>query len=209
MNRTRLAKIGALLVAILAVVATVGLIETITSSRRNFMGSKAIVSQQVIQPINPATPVEPAEPVELTVGNFVTGEAPTSGTFRIVQEGLERYLELSPSFRTREGEELKLLFAPESVPPRSYANVPVERYRYIAPLQAPGGAQRYPIPDEVNLDDYQSVVISSVRDNATVGYAPLKLIVVAPDSPATTTATTTITEPVIPAESNPAPAALW
>ena len=43
----------------------------------------------------------------------------------------------------------------------------------LAPLKGFSGAQRYEIPDNVNLDDYEAVAIWCRKFNVTFGYAKL------------------------------------
>jgi hypothetical protein len=43
----------------------------------------------------------------------------------------------------------------------------------LGSLREFSGAQRYPIPDAINIADYSSVVIWCRMANATFGYAPL------------------------------------
>ncbi|HEY9624868.1 MAG TPA: DM13 domain-containing protein [Crinalium sp.] len=111
-------------------------------------------------------------PVALFTGTFMAGEAPTTGTARIVTEGGHRYLELDSAFSTsNQGPDLHVLLDSAERPPQAYQNLgePIN----LGSLHDYTGAQRYPIPDSVSLDSYKTVVIWCRMANATFGYAPL------------------------------------
>lgn len=106
-------------------------------------------------------------------GNFRAGEAPTTGTARIVKEGGHHYLELNAAFSTsNQGPDLHILLDPGATPPKKYDNL--SRTINLGKLKSYTGAQRYPIPDVINLGQFKSVVIWCRMANATFGYAPLK-----------------------------------
>jgi hypothetical protein len=111
-------------------------------------------------------------PTALFTGTFVAGEAPTTGTAKIVTEGGHRYLELDAAFSTStQGPDLHVLLDPTARPPQAYENQ--GSTINLGSLREYSGAQRYPIPDSVNLANYGSVVIWCRMANATFGYAPL------------------------------------
>jgi len=47
-------------------------------------------------------------------------------------------------------------------------------YTYIAELEAFSGAQTYPVPEDVDVSEYQSVAIWCRKFNATFGAATLQ-----------------------------------
>jgi hypothetical protein len=105
-------------------------------------------------------------------GAFVAGEVPTTGTARIVTEGGHRYLELDAAFSTGNmGPDLHVLLDSATQPPKSYDNLgsPIN----LGKLSAFTGAQRYPIPDSVDIANIRTAVIWCRTANATFGYAPL------------------------------------
>lgn len=109
-------------------------------------------------------------------GTFVPGEAPTEGRAQIVTENGERYLELDESFKTSDqGPDLFVILHRSddvlaTTEPPAY---PLQEGDYVilGALEEFTGAQRYPIPEEVNLDDYKSAVIWCRQFNATFGVA--------------------------------------
>jgi len=132
-----------------------------------------IVAQQPAQiaPQN-STTVAQSQSVAVASGAFVAGEAPTTGTARIVTEGGHRYLELDSAFSTSNmGPDLHVLLDSTERPLQSYSNL--GSAINLGSLHDFSGAQRYPIPDSVNLDSFKTVVVWCRMANATFGYAPL------------------------------------
>jgi hypothetical protein len=105
-------------------------------------------------------------------GTFVAAEKPTTGMARIVTENGHRFLELDGAFSTSDqGPDLHVLLDTSPRPPQSYQNP--GSYVNLGKLQKFKGAQRYPIPDVLNLSNVKSVVIWCRMANATFGYATL------------------------------------
>jgi hypothetical protein len=141
-----------------------------------------------IAPVHPSVQLAQSQSTALASGTFVAAEKPTIGTARIVvgDDGT-RYLELSPNFSTsNQGPDLHVLLDPSSTPPRTYSPQQTGRYITLGGLRSYTGAQRYPIPNSVNLSNFQSVVIWCRMANATFGYAPLRAASTATAAPATT-----------------------
>jgi hypothetical protein len=113
-----------------------------------------------------------AQAAAIASGTFVAGEAPTTGTARIVTEGGHRYLELDAAFSTSNmGPDLHVLLDSAASPPQSYANL--GSAVNLGKLHSSSGAQRYPIPDAIDLAKFKTAVIWCRMANATFGYAPL------------------------------------
>ncbi|MEM7770336.1 MAG: DM13 domain-containing protein [Cyanobacteria bacterium P01_E01_bin.6] len=110
--------------------------------------------------------------VTLSSGNFVTVDAghPTTGTATIVNENGQKYVELSGSFSTASGPAVYIVLHRNSSVAR---NINQQDYVTLAPLQNTSGAQRYRIPDNVDLNAYNSVAIWCERFNITFGYAAI------------------------------------
>ncbi|NEO27058.1 MAG: DM13 domain-containing protein [Kamptonema sp. SIO4C4] len=111
---------------------------------------------------------------------FVDGEHPTQGQVTLVQEGEQYFLEFAEDFQTDAGPDLfVVLHTSDDVigttdPPAH--GIEEGDYATIAPLEAVTGTQRYPIPADVNVADYQSVAIWCRQFNATFGAAALPVI---------------------------------
>jgi hypothetical protein len=109
----------------------------------------------------------------LASGSFVTTEQdhPTNGTASIVSEGGQRYLKFNSAFETAEGPDVQVvLYRGDTVP----VNLQEEDYLTLAPLQSFDGAQRYAIPEGVNLSEFGAVAIWCREFNVTFGYAALE-----------------------------------
>ena len=106
----------------------------------------------------------------LANGDFVAVEHPTEGKASIVKEGNNRYLELNADFQTDRGPDLKVILHRAKT-----VNLKLEEGDYISlgALQEFSGNQRYAIPDDIDLSEYNSVAIWCEQFNATFGYAPL------------------------------------
>lgn len=136
------------------------------------------VAGQFTQPAAPSSIANSAVAQATTAiasGAFVAGEAPTTGTARIVTEGGHRYLELDAAFITSNmGPDLHVLLDSATQPPKSYTNL--GSAINLGKLHAASGVQRYPIPDAIDLANFSTVVVWCRMANATFGYAPLTLV---------------------------------
>ncbi|MEL6601979.1 MAG: DM13 domain-containing protein [Cyanobacteria bacterium J06614_10] len=107
---------------------------------------------------------------EQTEGSpFVGAGHPTSGNAKIVEVDGQRYLEFDEAFSSDSGPDLFVLLHREAEP-QSYSQ---EDYVSLGRIQSFSGAQRYAIPEDVNLSDFQSAVIWCRQFNVTFGYATL------------------------------------
>ncbi len=107
----------------------------------------------------------------LASGNFVKAEKATTGKAKIVNINGKSYLEFDKAFSTGEGPDVKVILHRNSTIP---LNIKEGNYLTLAPIKSFNGAQRYAIPDNVNLADYKSVGIWCEEFNATFGYASLQ-----------------------------------
>ncbi|MEO0377400.1 MAG: DM13 domain-containing protein [Cyanobacteria bacterium P01_A01_bin.17] len=121
----------------------------------------------------------PAAAGEEKTGTFVSAEAPTSGTAKLVTQEGQTTIELGEAFKTSEqGPDLVVVLhksadvVGETTPPTYPLNE--GDYVYIADLEAFSGAQSYPVPQEIDASEYQSVTIWCRKFNATFGSAALQ-----------------------------------
>lgn len=107
---------------------------------------------------------------EANPGQFVAVEHPTQGQVQIVEEDGARYLEFGQDFQSDSGPALEVILHQANK-----VNLKVEEGDYVSlgALKAVDGAQRYLIPEDVDLANYQSVAVWCEEFNATFGYAPL------------------------------------
>ena len=104
-------------------------------------------------------------------GSFVGVEHPTQGRVNIIEEDGVKYLEISSDFQTDRGPALEVILHNS---PTVDLKVQEGEYISLGKLKAFNGSQRYQLPQDLNLDEYQSVAIWCQEFNATFGYATLK-----------------------------------
>lgn len=112
----------------------------------------------------------------IKVGSFVSGEHPTVGNVRLVSEEAQTFIELDSNFKTSSmGPDLVVILHHSSdvigsTNPPAY---PLQEgdYVVVAPLNQFSGTQRYVVPEDINLEEYKSIVIWCRKFNATFGAA--------------------------------------
>jgi Electron transfer DM13 len=98
-----------------------------------------------------------------------------TGTASIYKLGdKKRALRLDP-FEGTNGPELHVILSQFSEP-RTSADALLPIHFDLGVLKSPSGAQNYDVPDNVNLDDFKSVVIYSISLNLVFSSAPLKQV---------------------------------
>jgi len=138
------------------------------------------VSQTFTNPIASSTLIaqNPKQSTVVKSGRFKSGEHSTQGIVRIVMQSGKTFLELDQGFKTSSaGSDLVVALHRSgnvlgSTTPPAY---PLKKGEYVvlAPLQKFNGAQRYAIPANLNLANFQSAVIWCRQFNATFGAATL------------------------------------
>ncbi|ELR98465.1 DM13 domain-containing protein [Gloeocapsa sp. PCC 73106] len=106
----------------------------------------------------------------LKSGTFVTTEQdhPTKGTARIITENGQRFLEFDSAFNTAMGPDVQVILHRSgeiAVKPNA------QDYVILAPLQSFNGSQRYAIPENLDVEEFQSVGIWCRQFDVTFGYA--------------------------------------
>ncbi|MGD1921774.1 MAG: DM13 domain-containing protein [Pleurocapsa sp.] len=96
---------------------------------------------------------------------------PTRGQVNLIEENGIKYLEISSNFKTDRGPDLKLILHNSST-----VNAKVQEGDYVSlgKLQAFQGSQRYQLPQDLDINRYQSVAIWCEQFNVTFGYATFK-----------------------------------
>ena len=107
---------------------------------------------------------------EASAGQFVSVEHPTSGQVKVIEEDGVRYLEIGEDFQSDRGPALEIILHESDT-----VGLQVQEGEYISlgKLKSFNGAQRYLIPEAIDLEQYQSVAVWCQEFNATFGYAPL------------------------------------
>ena len=132
--------------------------ETSTSSRDRHSIQQTVITSSTVTQLS---------------GNFVGASAPTTGIARIVEENGQKYLKINSAFSTSRIPNLQVLLDTVAQPPVNYQQGESNRYLNLGSLQSEMGEQSYPIPEFVDVSNFQSVVIWCSTANATMGYASL------------------------------------
>ena len=107
---------------------------------------------------------------EASPGQFVSVEHPTSGQVMVIEEDGTKYLEIGEDFQSDRGPALEIILHKSDT-----VGLQIEEGSYVSlgELKSFNGAQRYLIPEAIDLEQYQSVAVWCQEFNATFGYAPL------------------------------------
>lgn len=105
-------------------------------------------------------------------GAFVDGEHPTKGTASIITENGKKYIQFDNKFKSDNGPDLFVIVHKDDKLP--ITGIKEADYVSIAPLKNTSGAQKYEIPENIDLENFKSVAIWCRKFNATFGYAVLK-----------------------------------
>jgi len=95
------------------------------------------------------------------------------GTWKIVETDDGRFLELDEKFKTRRAPDLKLFLSPRidgDVTPQNAVAGSV----LIAKLKKAKGAQRYALPADLNLSDFETLVLHCEQYTKLWGVSPLR-----------------------------------
>ena len=104
-----------------------------------------------------------------STGSFKTVSSDTAGGATIVEENGKRYLEFDDTFSTENGPDLFVLLHKEATP-ESYSS---GKFVNLGDLQSIAGSQRYEIPEDVSVEDFQSAVIWCRQFNVSFGFAAI------------------------------------
>ena len=84
-----------------------------------------------------------------------------SGTWQIIQKADGLYVVLSEKFKTRSGPDLHILFSKKKVTDLTDSNTSPSS-RIIGELKSSRGFQEFKIPDDINWQEFNSIVIHCV-----------------------------------------------
>ena len=96
--------------------------------------------------------------VEISGGKWVEKGYAIKGGWKIVNRDESRFIVFDDKFKTKKGPDLKVYLSRKSIEDVQGKSVAQSSIK-ISPLQSNKGAQEYEIPNDVNLDDYSSLLI--------------------------------------------------
>ena len=104
-------------------------------------------------------------------GAFIDAEHPTKGTASIITENGKKYIQFDDKFKSDNGPDLFVILHKDDQLP--ITGIKEADYTTIAALKSTNGAQKYEIPENVDVANFKSVAIWCRKFNATFGYAVL------------------------------------
>ena len=150
---------------ILAAISATTLGITLASGANAFKPVEFSTLTNQVETVNVAQAISTPQP-------FVTveQEKETTGTASVVTENGQTYIVFDDAFDTARGPDVQVVL-------HTGATVPVSideaDYVTLATLQSFEGGQRYLVPANIDVNDYQTVAIWCREFNVTFGYAPL------------------------------------
>ncbi len=137
------------------------------------VGCTNVESQQSeTQPQAETVAETPAAGSVQSSGAFIDAEHPTKGTASIITENGKKYIQFDDKFKSDNGPDLFVILHKDDKLP--ITGIKEADYTSIAPLKSTNGAQKYEIPENVDVANFKSVAIWCRKFNATFGYAVLK-----------------------------------
>lgn len=137
------------------------------------VGCTNVESQQSeTQPQAETVAETPAAGSVQSSGTFIDAEHPTKGTASIITENGKKYIQFDDKFKSDNGPDLFVILHKDDKLP--ITGIKEADYTSIAPLKSTNGAQKYEIPENVDVANFKSVAIWCRKFNATFGYAVLK-----------------------------------
>lgn len=146
-------------------IALVAITGISVSATNLFLSSKPVQADNVM-------PTKIAQN-SVKMGKFMTvqQEKQTTGKFKVITENGKRYLEFSSDFSTATGPDVQVILHRNN---EIGVNPKEKEYVTLAMLKSFEGAQRYLIPDNINLKDFKSVGIWCRKFNVTFAFATIK-----------------------------------
>ena len=94
----------------------------------------------------------------LAEGVWTKKTASISGSWSIVEEGGSHFLILSDDFKTKKTPDLKLFLSSQDLSAIDGSNATSQAV-FIAKLKSVRGGQRYPIPDDIDLNGHSTLLL--------------------------------------------------
>jgi len=113
-----------------------------------------------------------SETTTLTEGAWTKGGYEIEGSWSIVESDEGRFVVLADDFATRKAPDLKIFLSPRKLSELGNRNATSES-AFVAALERNRGGQRYRLPAEVDLADYQTILIHCEKFSKYWGGAPL------------------------------------
>ncbi|MEM6457742.1 MAG: DM13 domain-containing protein [Acidobacteriota bacterium] len=110
----------------------------------------------------------------LAHGSWTKKSFKIAGTWKIVDEGGTRYVELDAAFKTKKAPDLKLFLHPLPLSAVNGKNAASNGAVLIHQLDSHKGAQRYALPADVDLSQFRTLLVHCEKYSKLWGGAPLR-----------------------------------
>jgi Electron transfer DM13 len=109
----------------------------------------------------------------ITSGELVgfTNDRSTRGTVSMIEEWGQRYLQFDNSFITKSDRQINIVLNRNSA---IAGKIKSKEYISLASLKKPKGKQRYAVPEDINIKNYNLVLIWCKDSNLPLAYASLQ-----------------------------------
>jgi hypothetical protein len=139
---------------------------------RGLLLSVVLSLSQVVSFVTPLAAVSEDSQV-LAKGTWSKKTQQISGGWQIVERAGDRFLILDEQFETREAPDLKIVLSPLAIEQLNNGNA-LEGARIVGPLPSVQGRQEIRLPKDVDLNDFESVLIHCEKYTKLWGGASLR-----------------------------------
>ena len=95
-------------------------------------------------------------------GGWVSKQYQVNGAWEIFKRDGQTIIKLSDSFQTNAGPDLKLFLSKTDISDLTGKNA-TQNATFVSKLKSPTGSQEYVLPEEVDINDYTSLLIHCVK----------------------------------------------
>lgn len=139
----------------------------------DFMADNELPTEDPVDESMPGMAVDEPEIVTLVQGDFVDRSHPASGTAKVLNDGTEQRFLRFEDFETDNGPDLNVYLTVADADADAGAFGVDGDYVDLGDLKGNIGPQNYEIPADVDLDQFDTVVIWCVRFGVAFGAADL------------------------------------
>ena len=101
-------------------------------------------------------------------GRFEKRAKPISGTWTLAEVDGKQVIRFNNDFKTKKGPDLKIFLSKKTVANLKKKPTFIAPVR-LGPIDGIKGAQEYVVPDDINLDDFESILIHCEKFNILWG----------------------------------------
>lgn len=126
---------------------------------KRILAAIAFASLGVTTSISLTAPaIAEAEATMSLSGEFIKKQKSIKGSWEIIQRGDQTVIKFGDDFRAKRGPDLKVFLSPKTVS-NVTGKTATDGAVLIAELSSNKGAQEYILPDGINLNDFESLLV--------------------------------------------------